>query len=300
VRIDDALGRYIVELKHTFPKNLVLDGIKIVVDCANGAAYKAAPAVFGELGADLTKIGVAPDGRNINSECGSLHPELAGKKVLQIGAQIGIALDGDADRVILLDEKGRVVDGDVVMALCATHMLQNGTLAQNTLVTTVMSNLGLEQAVRAAGGKIFRTQVGDRYVVEEMRRSGYNFGGEQSGHLIFLDHVSTGDGIVAALQILSIMIQEGKPLSELADSVMDRVPQSLLSFKVSQKRPLHLLPDIQKIIENVEKELGDSGRVLVRYSGTESKARVLVEGPNQEDTDRYASDIADALTEALS
>lgn len=300
VRIDDALGRYIVELKHTLPKKMVLDGIKIVVDCANGAAYKAAPAVISELGANLTKIGVSPDGRNINSECGSLYPELAGEKVLETGSQIGIALDGDADRVILLDEKGRVVDGDAVMALCATHMLQNGTLAKNTLVTTVMSNLGLDLAVREAGGQTIRTQVGDRYVVEAMRKNGYNFGGEQSGHLVFLDHVSTGDGIVAALQILSIMIQEGKPLSELADSVMDRVPQSLLSFKVSQKRPLHTLPDVQKLIERVEKELGDAGRVLVRYSGTEAKARVLVEGPNQETIEHYASDIADALTQALS
>jgi phosphoglucosamine mutase len=279
---------------------MVLDGMKIVVDCANGAAYKAAPAVISELGADLTKIGVSPDGRNINSECGSLYPESAGKKVLETGSQIGIALDGDADRVILLDEKGRVVDGDAVMALCATHMLQNGTLAKNTLVTTVMSNLGLDLAVRAAGGKTIRTQVGDRYVVKEMRKNGYNFGGEQSGHLIFLDHVSTGDGIVAALQILSIMIQEGKPLSELANSVMDRVPQSLLSFKVSRKRPLHTLSDVQKTIERVENELGDGGRVLVRYSGTEAKARVLVEGPNQENIERYASDIADALTKALS
>ncbi len=299
VRIDDALGRYIVELKHTFPRDMTLDGLKIVVDGANGAAYRAAPAVFAELGADLKVIGASPNGRNINKNCGSLYPELAGREVVKRKAQIGVSLDGDADRVILVDEKGRVVDGDAVMALCTTRMIGAKRLAKKTLVTTVMSNIGLDRAVREAGGKIVRTQVGDRYVVETMRKKGYNFGGEQSGHLIFLDHASTGDGIVAALQIIAIMIREGKPLSELADSVMERVPQSLVSFNVEKKLPLDTLPDVQKAIRSVEKKLKSDGRVLVRYSGTENKARVLVEGPSQKKIDGYAADIQDALVRSL-
>lgn len=299
VRIDDALGRYIVELKHTFPPDMTLDGIKMVVDCANGAAYKAAPAVFGEFGARVKKLGVSPNGKNINQRCGSLHPTLASREVLKSSAQIGISLDGDADRVILIDEKGQVVDGDAVMALCATRMIKNQQLAKKTLVTTVMSNIGLDKAVQSAGGKTIRTQVGDRYVVEAMRKKGYNFGGEQSGHLIFLDHASTGDGIVAALQILSIMIREQKPLSELASSVMERVPQRLLSFPVPQKRPLQDLTPVQKTIAAVEKQLKNNGRVLVRYSGTELKARVLVEGPDQKTIDGYANDIAESLQKSL-
>jgi phosphoglucosamine mutase len=299
IRIDDAVGRYIVELKHSFPLPMTLDGIKMVLDCANGAAYRTAPAVFGELGADITSLGILPNGRNINLRCGSLHPELAGKEVVKSGAQIGVTLDGDADRVILIDEKGNVVDGDAVMALCATQMIKKRRLAKKTLVTTVMSNIGLDRAIKSAGGKTVRTQVGDRYVVEVMRKKGYNFGGEQSGHLIFLEHASTGDGIVAALQILSIMIQEGKPLSELASSIMERVPQSLVSFKVPQKLPLNKLAATQKTIKKVEKSLGDSGRVLVRYSGTEFKARVLVEGPSQKKINAYSDDIKTTLLKEL-
>ncbi|MCP4606758.1 MAG: phosphoglucosamine mutase [Proteobacteria bacterium] len=300
VRIDDALGRYIVELKHAFPGNMTLNGIRMVVDCANGAAYRAAPSVFAELGADLKTLGVSPNGLNINKKCGSLHPEIAGRTVVKSNAQIGVCLDGDADRVILLDEKGRVVDGDALMALCATRMIKARKLAKKTLVSTVMSNLGLDRALRGAGGKMVRTQVGDRYVVEMMQKKGYSFGGEQSGHLIFLEHATTGDGIVAALQILAIMIREDKPLSELADSVMERVPQSLLSFEVPKKLPLDTLPEVKKAIRSVEKKLGEDGRVLVRYSGTENKARVLVEGSDEIKISSFASDIKDALLTALS
>ena len=300
LRIDDAVGRYIVELKHTFPRGLTLDGVKMVVDCAHGAAYRVAPAVFQELGASIKTIGANPNGKNINLKCGSLHPEVAGREVVRSQAQLGITLDGDADRVILIDEKGRVIDGDVVMALCATRMLQQKRLAKKTLVTTVMSNLGLDRALAKYKGKTVRTQVGDRYVVETMRKKGYSFGGEQSGHLIFLEHASTGDGILAALQILEILLQEGKPLSELADAVMERVPQSLLSFAVPQKVPLKKLPSVMKTIQSVEKKLGKSGRVLVRYSGTELKARVLVEGPDPKKIENYAQEISGAITSSLS
>lgn len=300
IRIEDAVGRYVVELKHTFPKGMTLEGLKIVVDCANGAAYKTAPAVLGELGANLTKLGISPDGKNINEGCGSLFPELAGQKVREIGADIGITLDGDADRLILIDEKGNVVDGDAVMALCAAEMLESGTLAGKTLVTTVMSNLGLDLSVEARGGKTLRTQVGDRYVVEAMRTFGYNFGGEQSGHLIFLEHASTGDGMLAGLQILAIMLKSGKPLSELAGGIMERVPQRLLSFAVPQKKPLESLLALQHTVKQIEEELGKKGRIVLRYSGTENKARVLVEGPNQDQIDAYAENLKDTIIRSLS
>ncbi len=300
VRVDDAVGRYVVELKHTFPKGMTLDGLNVVLDCANGAAYKTAPAVLSELGASLTKIGVSPDGRNINENCGSLYPEKAGEKVKELGADIGITLDGDADRLILLDEKGNVVDGDAVMALCAKEKIKCGTLAQNTLVTTVMSNLGLDLAVESEGGKTVRTQVGDRYVVDCMRSNGYNFGGEQSGHLIFLEHAPTGDGMLAALQILSIMLKTQKPLSELAHGVMERVPQSLLSFSVPKKLPLETLPGLGDLVKQIETELGKRGRIVLRYSGTENKARVLVEGPDQDKITNYAETIKETIVRALS
>ncbi|MBN2341109.1 MAG: phosphoglucosamine mutase [Deltaproteobacteria bacterium] len=299
VRIDDALGRYIVELKHTFPKDQTLEGIKMVVDCANGAAYKAAPAVFEELGASLTSIGTTPNGSNINDNCGALHPEKAAIKVLELGAHVGITLDGDADRLILIDEKGQVVDGDAVMALCASHMIKEKTLNKKTVVTTVMSNLGLDKAIRKLGGHVVRTAVGDRYVVEEMRKNNFNLGGEQSGHLIFSDHSTTGDGILAALQILAIMVKEKKPLSELAEGIMKRIPQCLLSFRVAKRVPIAECPKTMKAIQKVEKILGDNGRVFVRYSGTEAKARVLVEGPVQDDIDNYAEEIKQTLVKEL-
>jgi phosphoglucosamine mutase len=279
-RIEDARGRYIVYCKSTFPDDLTLDGLRIVVDGAHGAAYRVAPAVFAELGAEVIELNTEPNGRNINEGAGALYPKGMCAKVLMHDAHLGVALDGDADRVVMCDENGQVVDGDAIMALCATRMLQSGGLAKNTLVTTVMSNLGLERAVKAAGGQVVRTNVGDRYVVEAMKQGGYNFGGEQSGHLIFLDHMTTGDGLIAALRVLSIMIRESRPLSELAQC-MTRSPQVLLNIKVERKVPLAELPTVQQLIQAIERELGDEGRVLVRYSGTESKVRIMIEGPHE-------------------
>jgi phosphoglucosamine mutase len=297
MRIDDARGRYVAFLKSTFPRELSLEGLRLVVDCANGAAYKAAPAVFDELGAKVIPLGVQPNGRNINDGCGALHPQTVQRAVLEHDANLGIALDGDADRVIVVDEKGQVVDGDAVMAIIGTRMLKTKTLNHATLVVTVMSNLGLERCVEAAGGKLLRTAVGDRYVVEEMRRGGYNLGGEQSGHLIFLDHMTTGDGVVGALRILATMVREGKPVSELA-RVMMRYPQVLVNVKVDEKRPLAELDSVGKLIAKAEQKLGHDGRVLVRYSGTEHKARVMVEGPSEDLIQGFADEIAAELQRA--
>ena len=296
-KIEDSRGRYVVYCKATFPADLTLDGLTVVVDGAHGAGYRVGPAVFEELGAKVIAINCAPNGKNINDGAGALHPEAMAKAVREHGAHVGIALDGDADRLVLVDERGEVIDGDAVMALCATRMLGEGRLAKGTLVTTVMSNLGLERAVREAGGKVVRTQVGDRYVVEEMRKHGYNLGGEQSGHLVFLDHATTGDGIIAALRVLAVMVREGKPLSELA-GVMQRTPQVLINVKVDRKRPLDELAAVGELIRAVERDLGDDGRVLVRYSGTEAKARVMIEGPNEAAIREQAQTIADALVTA--
>ncbi|PLY02811.1 MAG: phosphoglucosamine mutase [Desulfuromonas sp.] len=290
-RIDDAIGRYIVFLKHTFPRDLDLQGLKIVLDCANGAAYKVAPAVLEELGAEVVSLGIAPNGTNINAGCGSLHPAVMAEAVREHKAHLGMALDGDADRVIFVDENGDEVDGDHIMAICATEMLKAGTLAQNTLVTTVMSNVGLGTAIKRAGGKMVRTAVGDRYVVEEMRANGYNFGGEQSGHMIFLDHNTTGDGMVSALQLLAILQRSGKPLSELAQ-VMTACPQVLVNVAVTSRMPVDDIPGLSDAVARVEGELGDNGRVLLRYSGTESLLRVMVEGEDQAQIDAYANELA--------
>ncbi|MBE7451869.1 MAG: phosphoglucosamine mutase [Kofleriaceae bacterium] len=296
-KIEDSRGRYIVYCKSTFPADLTLDGLTVVVDGAHGAGYRVGPTVFEELGARVIPLHCAPDGKNINDRAGALAPDAMCEAVRAHGAHVGIALDGDADRVVLCDERGAVVDGDAVMALCATRMLGEGRLAKRTLVATVMSNLGLERAVREAGGVVVRTQVGDRYVVEEMRRNGYNLGGEQSGHLVFLDHATTGDGIVAALRVLAVMVREGRPLSELA-RVMTRTPQVLVNVKVAHKRPLDELGDVVGLIRGVEAELGDDGRVLVRYSGTEAKARVMIEGPDEARIREQAETIAEALVRA--
>lgn len=297
-RIDDAGARYVVHLKSTFPKELTLEGLTIVVDCAHGAAYKVAPMVFEELGAKVIPLGVNPDGKNINDASGALHPQRAQKAVRKHRADFGIALDGDADRVIVIDENGEIIDGDAIMAICGIHMLGKGQLANQTLVATVMSNMGLDLAIRAAGGRVVRTRVGDRYVVEEMRRGGYNFGGEQSGHLIFLDHATTGDGMVAALALLAVALREQKPLSELAKA-FSPVPQTLLNVPIKQKKDLEELPAVMKAIHWVEERLGQEGRVLVRFSGTEPKARVLVEGPQAEENEAYAQEIGEALAQAL-
>ena len=297
-RFEDAGGRYIVYAKNTFPKQLSLDGIRVVVDAAHGAAYRVAPAVFAELGASVIPLGCRPNGRNINRQCGALHPEHVAREVRRHGAHLGIALDGDADRVIMVDERGQIVDGDAVMALCATRMLKAKKLVKKTLVATVMSNMGLERALQAAGAKLFRTAVGDRYVVEAMRRSGYTLGGEQSGHLIFLEHATTGDGIVAALQVLAIMVRENRPLSELR-TVMDLVPQVLESVKLPERRALSQMPKLSKAISQCEDKLGSDGRVLVRWSGTEPKLRLMLEGPRVGQLRRMVSEMVEAARRDL-
>ncbi len=297
-RIDDAVGRYIVFLKHTFPRDLTLEGLRIVLDCAHGAGYKVGPAVLEELGAELVLVGVRPNGENINQHCGAVHPGAMARAVVENGADLGIALDGDADRVIVADERGHIVDGDAIMAICGLELLGRAALYKETVVTTVMSNLGLDLAVRRAGGRVVRTQVGDRYVVEEMRRGGYNFGGEQSGHMVFLDHNTTGDGILSALQLLAILKRRGRPLSELA-AVMDRVPQVLVNVKVGRKTPLSDLPEVQAAMRRIEAALGDEGRLLVRYSGTEKLVRVMVEGTDEARIRAQADEIADLLKRLL-
>ena len=294
-RIDDALGRYIVFLKRCFPQDLTLDGVTIALDTANGAAYKVAPTVFAELGATVHQIGNEPNGFNINDNCGALYPEVVGAKVRETGADIGIALDGDADRLILCDENGREIDGDYVMAAMARKMLCNGNLAGNTLVTTVMSNMGLEIAIREAGGKLLRTGVGDRYVAEAMVGGGYNFGGEQSGHLIFMDHHTSGDGILSALMVLSELVRNQESVSAFAEKAMERLPQTLINIRVKSKPDLTTIPSVVKSIASAEAELSERGRVLVRYSGTELKARVMVEGENDDQIDRLAKSIVDAI-----
>jgi phosphoglucosamine mutase len=299
VRISDARGRYVQFLKHVFPRALTLDGVKIVVDCANGAAYEVAPRVFAELGADVIALSVDPNGRNINDDCGAMHPEHMAEQVRKHGAVLGIALDGDADRVILADEKGQIVDGDQIMALLGTRMLSKNTLPERTVVATVMSNLGLERALSRCGGKLLRTAVGDRYVVEAMREKGLLLGGEQSGHIVFLDHATTGDGTVAALRILAVMLEEGRPFSELIAGAMVRYPQVLVNFAVPHKRPLEELAEVQRAIKSVADELGSEGRVVVRYSGTESKARVMIEGTDQARISVQAHEIARVMTRAL-
>ena len=293
-RIDDAKGRYIVFLKNTFPKRFTLDGIHIVLDCAHGATYGVAPHVFEELGAKVTSIGVQPDGKNINHECGALHPEVMAELVCKEGADLGIALDGDGDRLIVADEQGKVVDGDQIMAICAEEMLERQKLAKNTLVATVMSNLGLDLAMQRMGGQLIRTKVGDRYVVEEMLRNGYNFGGEQSGHLIYLKHNTTGDGILGALQLLLSMKKKERPLSELTQ-IMEPFPQILKNVRISQKIALDQISGFSEKLTSIEKNLGSTGRILVRPSGTEPVIRVMVEGEDEKLIDDMACELCDFI-----
>ncbi len=290
-RISDAVGRYIVFLKNTFPRHLTLEGLRIVVDCGHGAAYRVAPEVLSELGAEVIPIGVHPDGENINRDCGSLYPEAARRALLEHHADLAVSLDGDGDRAIFIDEGGEVLDGDHVLAICAGDMQEKGILKSGTLVATVMSNLGLELALQDKGLKVVRTAVGDRYVVEEMLRGGYNLGGEQSGHLIFMDHNTTGDGCLTCLQLLAIMVEKGKRLGELKKA-MTRLPQILLNVEVKEKRDLSRLPRVRDKIAAVEKELGKRGRILVRYSGTEPLARVMLEGEDEEKIRRMAHEVA--------
>ncbi len=296
-RIDDANGRYIVFLKNTFPRKYTLDDFHIVLDCAHGATYKVAPKVFSELGAKVTSLGVNPNGKNINHECGALHPERMAKKVKELGADIGIALDGDGDRLIVCDEKGNIVDGDHIMAICAEDLIKRRKLKKKTLVATVMSNMGLEKAMEAMGGQMLRAQVGDRHVVEMMRKKGLSFGGEQSGHLIFLKHNTTGDGILAGLQLLSIMIKKKKPLSEIA-TIMTSFPQTLKNVRTSTKLEVDQIPDLGKAIKRLEKDLGNRGRILVRPSGTEPLIRVMVEGESEPEIDKIAQELCGIVVKA--
>jgi phosphoglucosamine mutase len=297
-RIDDAAGRYIVFLKNTFPPDLDLTGLKIVLDCGNGAAYKVAPAVFEELGAEVIPLGVKPNGTNINAGCGSLHPEVISEAVKSHRADIGIALDGDADRVIVCDEFGNEVNGDQIMAICATDMIARKQLKKKTLVATVMSNMGLDIALRKVGGKIIKTAVGDRYVVEEMRKGGYNLGGEQSGHLIFLESNTTGDGVLAALQLLAVMRRCEKPLSELAE-VMIPLPQVLVNVRVKSRQDIMTIPSVATAIKGVEEKLGNEGRVLIRYSGTEPLLRIMLEGQDKYEITGWANEIADLVKQQI-
>jgi phosphoglucosamine mutase len=293
-RIDDAEGRYIEFVKRSVPKELDFQGITVVVDCANGAAYKAAPTVLRELGASVHVIGNKPDGMNINAGCGAVHPERLQEIVREQGANLGVALDGDADRAIFVCEQGKIVDGDHVMAALGLDLRGQGHLSKQTVVGTVMSNFGLEIALNKAGIQLIRTPVGDRYLMERMLADGYNFGGEQSGHFIFLDHNTTGDGLVSALQVLSLMKRTGKPLSELAKA-MTAVPQVLLNVQVKHKPDLNQIPDIQQAIHAGEAKLNGSGRVLVRYSGTESLLRIMVEG----ERDSTIREVADQLAQVV-
>jgi phosphoglucosamine mutase len=298
LRIDDAAGRYTEFLKRSIPKGVNLAGMKIVLDCANGAGYKVAPAVFTELGAQVIAIGITPDGKNINAGLGSLYPEKIAKLVVEHSADAGIALDGDADRVIMVDEKGAVVDGDYILALCAQHMFRKGELEKGTVVSTVMSNLGLDMAMQAMGIKVVRTSVGDRYVIQAMKTSGYNLGGEQSGHLIFLDHNTTGDGILAGLRVLSILKERGQPLS-VAKQVFTPFPQILTNVRVKQKKDFSQVPALAASIRKIEKELGSRGRLVLRYSGTEMLARIMIEGESFERLRTMADGLAGDICKHL-
>ena len=297
-KLDDAGGRYSVFVKNVVPKGRTLDGLRIVVDCANGAAHRIAPMVLDELGADVTAIGVEPDGININDGCGALHTELLRERVVREGADLGIALDGDADRTIMVDELGQEVDGDHMMAILAIGLHKAGRLIEDTVVGTVMSNLGLELALRQTDISLVRTPVGDRHVVEQMRQHGFNLGGEQSGHIVCLDHTTTGDGLITALSVVTALLEAGRPLSELK-SIVTKCPQSLLNVRVKEKRKLSEVPRVADAIRAAESALGDSGRVLVRYSGTEALARVMVEGQEAALVDAQARMIADAVEDSL-
>src|SRR5438477_5388493 len=297
-RIDDALGRYVEFAKRSFPRGMSLEEMHVAVDVANGAAYKSTPCILRELGAQLTVGHDEPDGTNINAQCGSTHPREIQRIVRESGADVGITHDGDADRVLLCDETGEIVDGDEILAIAAMDLLRDRRLEQNTLVATVMSNFGLDETLSSAGGKVLRTKVGDRYVIEEMLQKDLNLGGEQSGHIIFRDFSTTGDGIVSALQILRIMHETRQPLSKLK-TCLKKYPQAQRNLKVRSKPPIEELPEVIKLRDEVERELGGKGRVLLRYSGTEPKIRLLIEGRELDQIDRHANRIADAIQHAI-
>ena len=298
VRIDDALGRYVEFAKAAFPKGMTLEGLRVIVDAGHGATYKSTPCVLRELGAQVTALNNTPDGTNINKGCGSTHPEVICSYVKQIGADVGISHDGDGDRVQLCDEDGTLVDGDDVLAITALDWLSRGELKEKTLVATVMSNLGLDYTIRKAGGQVVRTQVGDRYVLERMLTDDLNVGGEQSGHMIFRDFTTTGDGIVSALQVLRIRMDTGKPLSKLRQ-VVEKFPQVVVNVQVREKPSWDTLPEVQQLLKETEAKLGSDGRVLLRYSGTEPKARLLIEGRDGGEIKAMADKIAARIRERI-
>jgi phosphoglucosamine mutase len=295
-RVEDARGRYIHAVKSTFPSHLRLDGLRIVIDCANGAAYNTAPSALWELGADVVAIGVDPNGTNINDGCGSTAPMLLQETVVSAGADIGIALDGDADRLIVVDEQGKIVDGDQIMALIATEWARIGKLRGGGLVATVMSNLGLERLLTGQGIALERTQVGDRYVLERMRGGGFNVGGEQSGHMILSDYATTGDGTIAALQVLAALVEAGKPASEVLHR-FDAVPQLLKNVRFAGGKPLDD-SEVQRVIAQAEKELSGSGRLVIRPSGTEPVIRVMAEGDDADQVRDVVDRICDSVAKA--
>ncbi len=297
-RIDDATGRYIVFCKQSFPENLTLEGMKMVIDCSNGATYKVAPIIFRELEAEVTVIHGTPNGLNINDNCGSQHTQDLAAKVRELGADVGLAFDGDGDRLIAVDEHGEEFDGDHVMAICAKAMKEAGELNNNKVIITPMSNFGLRVAFDEMGIQYEDADVGDRNVLELMQQQGASIGGEQSGHTIFLDHHTTGDGIISALQLLAVMRRSGKPLSELG-KVFQRAPQRLININVTSKPPLETIPEIMKAEAAANKELGNKGRTLIRYSGTQSMCRVMVEGPTEALVDQLASSLADTVKRTL-
>jgi len=297
-RIDDALGRYVEFAKRSFPRDMSLEGMRVAVDVANGAAYKSTPCILRELGADVVVAHNEPNGMNINDECGSTHPDEIQRIVEATDADVGLTHDGDADRVLLCDEDGEIVDGDEILAVAALDLLKSGQLRDQTLVATVMSNFGLDETLVANGGQIVRTKVGDRYVIEEMMKKSLNLGGEQSGHIIFRDFTTTGDGIISALQILRIMRETGEPLSKLK-KCLKKYPQAQRNLVVKSKPPIEELREVVKLRDEVERELAGKGRVLLRYSGTEPKIRLLIEGREFEKIDKHANRIADAIQSAI-
>ena len=297
-RIDDALGRYVEFAKRSLPRDLSLEEMRIAVDVANGAAYKSTPCILRELGAEVAVAHNEPNGMNINDGCGSTHPNEIQRIVEATDADVGITHDGDADRVLLCDENGEIVDGDEILAIAALDLLKSGQLRDNTLVATVMSNFGLDEALAEDRGKVIRTKVGDRYVIEEMMKKNLNLGGEQSGHLIFRDYTTTGDGIISALQILRIMHTTGQPLSKLK-KCLKKYPQAQRNLVVKSKPPIEELPEVVKLRDEIERELAGKGRVLLRYSGTESKIRLLIEGRELDKIDKHANRIADAIQSAI-
>jgi phosphoglucosamine mutase len=297
-RMDDAAGRYVDFLKSTFPQEINPEGMKIVLDCSNGATYCVAPAVFAELGVEVTTLFDQPDGKNINLNCGSQHTEALAEEVLRQKADVGFAFDGDGDRMIAVDNKGNVLTGDRVLAICSSILKKEGKLKNNLVVRTVMSNLGLSVTFQELGIDSVFAQVGDRFVLEEMLARGAIIGGEDSGHLIFMQHHTTGDGLITALQLLAAMKKEGEPLSELA-SIMTVFPQMLINIDVKRKPEIETVPEIMAAIKQVEEKLGDKGRVLVRYSGTQNMCRVMVEGPTKKETQTYCRQIADVVGKML-